>query len=508
MVATLPFNSKPATLVIRADAGPRIGHGHFMRCLALGQAWRDRGGEVQFITACSNEKLLSYLDEEDFGVIQLENAYPATCDSKATRELMKSLPEGWLVIDGYHFDCAYEKEVSGPGWRLMIVDDTATDRHYFPDVIFNQNLHAPKLHYACERETKLLLGAKYILLRREFLEWRAWRRNIPEKARKVLVTLGGSDPENTTSKVIRALQASELNGIEATIVAGANNPRFGEIEDTIRSSGVQARLVQEAKMPELMAWADVAISGAGSTCWELAFLGTPALVLIASENQAPIAAELDAAGVAKSLGWQKAVSIEALTRELASLLADSERRAEMSRRGKELVDGYGAERVVMALRGVRLRLRPAEEGDCTLLWHWANEPEVRARSFSTAAIPWEDHRAWFARKLADRNCRIFIGFNDQDQPVGQVRFEIDPNGEAEVGVSIAKTHRGCGYGAPLLAAAAEELVRSSHVRTIHAFVKPDNPSSMRAFEKASFTCHGDTTEKGEHALHYSLGRTA
>jgi len=37
-------------------------------------------------------------------------------------------------------------------------------------------------------------------------------------------------------------------------------------------------------MPELMAWADFAVSAGGSTCWELAFMGLPALVLIQAKE--------------------------------------------------------------------------------------------------------------------------------------------------------------------------------------------------------------------------------
>ena len=53
------------------------------------------------------------------------------------------------------------------------------------------------------------------------------------------------------------------------------------------------RLVVNApNMAELMAWADVAISAAGSTAWELACMGLPAALIVVAENQTGIAAAL------------------------------------------------------------------------------------------------------------------------------------------------------------------------------------------------------------------------
>ena len=45
-------------LVIRADANGSVGTGHLMRCLALGQVWRDHGGQV----ATGKDRLLAHLD--------------------------------------------------------------------------------------------------------------------------------------------------------------------------------------------------------------------------------------------------------------------------------------------------------------------------------------------------------------------------------------------------------------------------------------------------------------
>ena len=93
----------------------------------------------------------------------------------------------------------------------------------------------------------------------------------------------------------------------------------------------------------------MAICAAGSTCWELAHLGVPALAVIVADNQIRVAAGLHEAGVLRSAGWFDRISDGELASAIDTLRRDAGR-AEMSRRGRALVDGLGADRVVEAMR--------------------------------------------------------------------------------------------------------------------------------------------------------------
>src|SRR5437763_1683945 len=127
-----------------------------------------------------------------------------------------------------------------------------------------------------------------------------------------------------------------------------------------------------------------------------------------------------------------------------------------------------------------LTLRPAVEGDSRLIWTWANDPLVRAVSFSTAPITWEQHQQWFARKLNDQTCTMFIAMSAEGTPVGQVRFETTGEEQVVVSVSIDRARRGSGLGRALIELGVQEYFRAGKATHIHAFIKSDNMGSRAA----------------------------
>src|SRR4029079_14179248 len=88
-----------ATLVVRADAGERIGTGHVMRCLAISQAWREVGGKTVFVTGPLPAALASRLHAEGADVRHL----PGGDDAEETIAPAGELGAKWIILDGYAF---------------------------------------------------------------------------------------------------------------------------------------------------------------------------------------------------------------------------------------------------------------------------------------------------------------------------------------------------------------------------------------------------------------------
>lgn len=238
---------------------------------------------------------------------------------------------------------------------------------------------------------------------------------------------------------------------------------------------------------DAMRRADVAVAAAGVTAYELARLGVPSVLVAVAANQEPVRDRLVAAGAAVG------ASLDDLAPRTLALAADAERRRALAASGPALVDGRGADRVVARMRAADIELRPADALDAERLFRWANDPDTRAGSLSTAPIPWDDHVAWLDRVLASPAIDLRVACLD-GEPIGQVRLDRDAEGTT-LHYSLAPEHRGRRLAAPLLIAATSERTsgpgrdqapRGPEVPrlAVRARVKADNLASRRAFELA------------------------
>jgi UDP-2,4-diacetamido-2,4,6-trideoxy-beta-L-altropyranose hydrolase len=343
-------------LLIRADASAVIGSGHVMRCLALAQAWQDQGSHTIFAMAMEAPALEARLKSEGVELLNLLTRLGSLEDARQIIALAKKVQAIWIVVDGYHFGAEYQRCIKESGLKLLVIDDFGHLESYNADLVLNQDLCAEEILYRNRASfTRLLLGPRYALIRHEFSKWREWNREISDVGRKVLVTMGGGDPDNVTFKVIQSLQQVDVDGLEAVVVVGATNTHYEELKSAVRSSHVPIRLEQNVtSMPELMGWADVAVSAGGSTCWELSLMGLPALILLLADNQRENTRLLHMVDAVISLGWHREVACERIASALEGLCEEKDQRVKMSSVGRGLVDGKGAARVVglMMDRGV------------------------------------------------------------------------------------------------------------------------------------------------------------
>jgi UDP-2,4-diacetamido-2,4,6-trideoxy-beta-L-altropyranose hydrolase len=494
---------KGNTLIIRADASSHIGTGHVMRCLALAEPWLAAGSEVILAAQQMPEALGKWALDAGITPYSIHGEPGGIEDAQETAALVGRHPGAWLVVDGYQFGEPYQEVIRQSGAQMLLVDDFGGPANYPADFVLNQNLGATVAWYPQRAEsTRLLLGTKYVQLRGEFLKQDKDIGTGWETPNQILVTLGGSDPDNVTAKVIEALQS--VPAINATVVIGGSNPHWDDLLSHVQQAASNIHLVRNAgNMPELMVRTDLAIAAGGTTAWEMAFSGLPMMTIVLAENQRSNGEQLAAAGVAVNLGWHEDLTPESLADQVQALIKDWSKLDEMAAKARKLVDGLGSMRVWLRLNEESLKLRPAKADDARLIFDWANNPGVRAVSFSSEQIVWEHHLTWFTTKLNHATYRIWVAEDTEGTPIGQVRFEVE-GPVATISISLDEAQRGKNRGSLLIWTASNKLFAESSIAEIHAYIKPDNQASIRAFEKAEFQKFKETTVKGATAWVYRL----
>ena len=345
------------TLAIRADANARIGLGHIMRCLALAQGLAKRNVKPIFITREDDFKIIKLIKRYGFDVATIPGDCNWAEDLRLTLNIADRHGAKIIVSDIAHAGTlthqgeygAYLRGIKDKSKFLVTIDDL-NEMSFPSDIVINPNCGAEKRNYDSGGGARFLLGPAYLIFRPEFIAAAGVKREIKQKATNVLVSMSGSDPLDLTGKVASSLANSgKTRNLNLRLVLGMDytGHRKQNLIKTLKNYTGNYELVQGSdKMADLMLWSDLVITGAGLTKYEAAVTGTPGIIIPQYDYLVELAEEFAGKGVALNLGLGDKLEDEAIAGAVARLLGDATLRAEMSRKGRELVDGRGIERII------------------------------------------------------------------------------------------------------------------------------------------------------------------
>jgi spore coat polysaccharide biosynthesis predicted glycosyltransferase SpsG len=292
------------TFTLIADAGPDAGLGHLSRTGAVAWALRARGAETRCF-AWGAEKPL----ERD--AIRWE---PLSVSEPPPRGDV-------VVLDSYRADPAVAEELVRD-CRLVLMHDSG-------EVPAETAVVVSTVGETGEDGPLRLVGLRYACLRPGF--WGLPERAGSARVRRVLVATGGGGLAGAGLELAQAARDA-LPEADVALVRGP-------YADGTPVAGVTVVESPPSLLGELLA-ADLVLTAGGQTLLEAAATGTPAIALALVDNQQSQAEALAAGG-----GALLAESTDSASQALTELAADADRRAELARRGQELVDGFGALRV-------------------------------------------------------------------------------------------------------------------------------------------------------------------
>ena len=321
---------------ILTEGSSNIGFGHITRCLSLYQAFEEKGIKPKFIINGDNS-IIDLVKNTDYKLINwLRNK------DKILHEIQNA---DIVVIDSYLADRSFYEKVSNIVRIPVYIDDNKRI-DYPKGIVVNGNIHAKDLDYPKKDEVTYLLGTKYTPLRREF--WEVPEKEIKENIEGIMITFGGDDIRNMTPKVLRFL-VREYPSLKKNVVIGKGFKNVKEIKSVADKNTNLIYYPDAKEMKNIMLESDIAISAGGQTLYELARVGVPTISIAVADNQLGNIRGWEKAGFIEYAGWWEDKNVLSLISMYLNDVYGFNVRKEISEKGKNLIDGKGARRLIKFL---------------------------------------------------------------------------------------------------------------------------------------------------------------
>lgn len=250
-----------------------------MRDLVLANQFK--GANIVFATQTLLGNINYKIEENNYQIELLDSN-----DIEEMIELINKHSIDMIVIDNYDIDYNYEKELKEKtDIKLFVLDDTYK-KHYC-DILLNHNVCADEMKYKdlvpnwCE----LRCGAKYTLLREEFLEEKRKKKKSSsyKNNKNVFISMGGTDYSNKNIKILKVLE--QFPNIQGHIVTTKANQHLTELKKYVKNKQNITLYINTNQIAKLMNKADFAIVTPSVTLNEVFYMELPFIAIKIAENQ-------------------------------------------------------------------------------------------------------------------------------------------------------------------------------------------------------------------------------
>ncbi|MFM7006882.1 MAG: UDP-2,4-diacetamido-2,4,6-trideoxy-beta-L-altropyranose hydrolase [Flavobacteriales bacterium] len=454
-----------ARLLVRADGNSQIGYGHLMRCMALAnesvfnEVWWFSKDDCAGVLAKDLRKEIHFTQIENETVFfgQLRNA-------------------DFVLLDGYHFDLDYQKQLKQKGAQIILIDDLANEP-ICADIVINPSPGISAKHYQNDIAGIYLLGIEYALLRAPFLAL-AQQKQLQKEPGTVLICMGGADPANFTQQVLASCLSAAFSRIHVVIGAAYTHPNP---KDQFTDPRIELHSHLSAKeMAALMSKCEFGIYPASGILLEGLAAQQRIITGITAENQREVFEGHSALGTVISAGNFQKFELESAIPNLYSFDNST-----------KLIDGLSIQRIWKLIsrleKAQHLVLRRANSTDLHLTFEWATDQNIRRYALTQHQISFAEHQNWFEKKISSKSCYYYI-LEENQVAIGSIRFDLIGQ-YAQISYLLGSAAQGKGLGLLLLLKGMNQLQNDAKPPTFSAFlgeVLPENSRSIRIFEQLGF----------------------
>lgn len=480
-------------LIFRADGNSDTGLGHMYRIFALIEMLKDsfdykllvREGSV--LSVIPNDYKLEIIPTD----INIQEE-PIWIAKKFDKDNIV------IIADGYQFNSEYQRNIKSEGFKMIYIDDLASE-YMYADLVINHSPHIKESDFKAEPYTNFALGTKYAILRPLFLEAAREKRKIDD-IDTAFVCFGGADQYDLTLKAVKALlEFPQFKRINIVLGGAYKHAEIFELKAENQNIIKIYRDLSELELLAVMQNCNFAIVPASTILYEVMCVNMLIVSGYYVDNQENIYGSLLEKEVFYGVGdFSKMPNTSYVNIIKEALLINSEPHIlnQFDLFGRDVKSNF-----LSLLNTIDVSFRKANSSDLKRVYNWSNEDKVRKNSFNVEPIKFSEHKKWFKHRI-DSERTLFLIVLVNSEPAGIVRYEIE-NNQSIVGVLVSDEFRGQKLASVFLTESAK-LYFSMYTFPIKAFIKKSNIASIKAFKSAGYTYVEDIVIKGVDSYVFKL----
>lgn len=310
---------KRMRIIFRADADKKIGLGHIHTTLTL--ANRLSFNHDIFFLLNKNQTLgIKKVKEYNYKIITFK-------DKKELSKKIDEINPHIVINDVLDTEKKYIERLKKKGYFVVNFEDMGYGSEIADIVISSlyEGSSPPKNHY---------YGYKYACFRDDFFLIPP-KTKINKKVENILITFGGTDPNNLTLRTLQAIERLGLKKILINVVLGLGYPpkeNFYKYAEGMRKKGFRIVVKENIKMmAKEMFDADIAITSNGRTIYEIVAMGVPCISVAQNEREVRHFFVYTSRCI-KYLGMAYTVSVKDIALAIKKMVEDYKLREEMHER--------------------------------------------------------------------------------------------------------------------------------------------------------------------------------
>lgn len=299
-------------IAIVVNAYGEIGTGHVYRCLSI--ASKLVFHEALFFMNENHQLGINIVDSYNY-------AYKTYRDESNLFEMLREFNPHIVVNDILDTTEEYVSALKNDGYFVVNFEDLGTGTDV-ADVVFDA------LYEHDLGKNNIFTGHKYYILKDEF--YFQPQKIITSEINNVLITFGGTDPNNLSQKVLDAILSTNYDG-RINVILGLG---YSGVEDFVLKyeSNPAVQIYQNvSNISEFMFKADIIFTSAGRTMYEICSIGVPTICLCQNDREKTHVFGNQNNGFI-NMGLGEAIGQQEIVVQFISLVNDFDLRVEMNKK--------------------------------------------------------------------------------------------------------------------------------------------------------------------------------